>query len=59
MSSRPEAIDSRLVLRIYSAAALPLGIVSYMWPLILPGSALAPAWIVRMRLSAAVIIALG
>jgi signal transduction histidine kinase len=59
MSSRPEAIDSRLVLRIYSAAALPLGIVSYMWPLILPDSALAPAWIVRTRLSAAVVVALG
>ena len=59
MSSRPEAIDSRLVLRIYSAAALPLGIVSYMWPLILPGSALAPAWIVQTRLSAAVVVALG
>ena len=57
--SRPEAIDSRLVFRIYAAAALPLGIVSYMWPLILPDSASVPSWIVRTRLSAAVVVALG
>jgi signal transduction histidine kinase len=59
MSSRPEAIDSRLVFHVYSAAALPLGIVSYMWPLILPDSASVPSWIVRTRLSAAVVVALG
>ena len=59
MSSRPEAIDSRLVFRVYAAAALPLGIVSYMWPLILPDSESVPSWIVRTRLSAAVVVALG
>jgi len=57
--SRPEAIDSRLVFRVYAAAALPLGIVSYMWPLILPGSESVSSWMVRTRLSAAVVVALG
>jgi signal transduction histidine kinase len=57
--SRPEAIDSRLVFRVYAAVALPLGILSYMWPLILPDSEFVPSWIVRTRLSAAVVVALG
>jgi signal transduction histidine kinase len=56
---RPEAIDSRLVFHVYAAVALPLGIVAYMWPLIIPVSAHSPAWIVRERLAAAVIVALG
>jgi signal transduction histidine kinase len=59
MSSRPEAIDSRLVFRVYAAAALPLGIVTYMWPLLVPGSELSAPWIVRARLSAAVLVGLG
>jgi signal transduction histidine kinase len=56
---RPEAIDSRLVLNIYAAAALPLGIVTYMWPLLPPPHLAAPPSIVRMRITAAVITALG
>ena len=59
MSSRPEAIDSRLVLHVYSAAALPLGIISYSWPLIVPGAFPALDSNVRLRLAAAVLTALG
>ena len=59
MSSRPEAIDSRLVLHVYSAAALPLGIISYSWPLIVPGTFPALDSNVRLRLAAAVLTALG
>jgi signal transduction histidine kinase len=59
MSPRPEAIDSRLVFRIYAAAALPLGITTYMWPLLVPDSVVSAPWIVRARLSAAVLVALG
>ena len=59
MSSRPEAIDSRLVFHVYSAAALPLGIVSYMWPLLLPESFPTQEAIVRVRVAAAVLTALG
>jgi signal transduction histidine kinase len=55
---RPEAIDSRLVFRIYASCALPLGIVSYMWPFILPIRN-APASVVRLRVLGAVITALG
>ena len=54
---RPEAIDSRLVFRIYAATALPLGIVTYMWPLIVPQ--LPPASVVRLRVFASVVTALG
>jgi signal transduction histidine kinase len=56
---RPGAIDSRLVLHVYAAAALPLGIVTYLWPLLPPLSQSTPTWIVRMRVTAAVITALG
>lgn len=59
MSSRPEAIDSRLVLHIYSAAVLPLGIVSYMWPLVLPETFPSQDAIVKVRVGAAVVTALG
>ena len=59
MSSRPEAIDSRLVLHVYSAAALPLGIITYSWPLIVPGAFPALDSNVRLRLAAAVLTALG
>jgi signal transduction histidine kinase len=59
MSSRPEAIDSRLVLRVYAAAALPFGIVSYMWPLVLPQVFPTQEAIVRVRVAAAVVTALG
>src|SRR5262245_1262581 len=58
-SARPEAIDSRLVFRIYAAVALPLGIVTYMWPLLPPPHLASPPWVVRMRVAAAVITALG
>src|SRR4029453_16038013 len=54
---RPEAIDSRLVFRIYAAAALPLGIVTYMWPLFV--HQLPPASVVRLRVFASVVTALG
>jgi signal transduction histidine kinase len=57
--SRPGAIDSRLVFRIYAAAALPIGIVTYMWPLLVPGPEVTPAWIVRLRVTAAFVTALG
>ena len=56
---RPEAIDSRLVFRIYAAVALPLGIVTYLWPLLPAPHLAAPAWVVRIRVAAAVITALG
>src|SRR5688500_14192894 len=56
---RPGAIDSSLVFHVYAAAALPLGIVTYMWPLLSPLYQNPPAWIVRMRVTAAVITALG
>jgi signal transduction histidine kinase len=59
MPPRPEAIDSRLVFRVYAAAALPLGIITYMGPLILPDSEFSAPWIVRARLGAAVVVALG
>ena len=59
MSSRPEAIDSRLVLHVYSAAILPLGIVSYMWPLVLPETFPTQEAVVRVRVAAAVVTALG
>jgi signal transduction histidine kinase len=55
---RPEAIDSRLVFRIYASSALPLGIVTYMWPFILPIQN-SPASVVRLRVLGAVITALG
>jgi signal transduction histidine kinase len=56
---RPGAIDSGLVFHVYAAAALPLGIVTYMWPLIVPMSQPSAAWVVRMRLCAAVLTGLG
>ena len=56
---RPEAIDSRLVFHVYSAAALPLGLVTYLWPLLPALYRPAPAWVVQMRVTAAVITALG
>ena len=56
---RPEAIDSRLVFRIYAAVALPLGIVTYLWPLLPPPHLPAPPAVVRMRITAAVVTALG
>jgi signal transduction histidine kinase len=56
---RPEAIDSRLVFRIYSSAALPLGIVTYVWPLLPALHLPAPAWVVRTRVTASVVTALG
>src|SRR5262245_57182106 len=56
---RPEAIDSRLVFRVYSATALPLGIVTYVWPLLPPPHLPAPPSIVRMRITASVVTALG
>ena len=59
MSSRPEAIDSRLVLHVYSAVILPLGIVSYMWPLVLPETFPTQEAVVRVRVGAAVVTALG
>ena len=59
MSSRPEAIDSRLVLHVYSAAILPLGIVSYMWPLVLPETFPTQEAVVKVRVVAAVVTALG
>ena len=59
MSSRPEAIDSRLVLHVYSAAILPLGIVSYMWPLVLPETFPTQEAVGKVRVAAAVVTALG
>src|SRR5215218_9627267 len=59
MSPHPEAIDSRLVFRVYAAAVLPLGIVSYMWPLVLPDSIPSQEWVVRVRVAAAVVTGLG
>jgi signal transduction histidine kinase len=56
---RPEAIDSRLVFHVYSAAALPLGIVTYMWPLLPPFYVTTPPGVVKMRVTASVITALG
>ena len=56
---RPEAIDSRLVFRVYAAAALPLGIVTYMWPLLPPMHGPNAPWVVRLRITAAVITAFG
>jgi signal transduction histidine kinase len=56
---RPEAIDSRLVFRVYAAAALPLGIVTYLWPLLPPMHGASPSWVVRLRITAAVITAFG
>ena len=58
-AARPEAINSRLVFHVYAAAALPLGIVTYLWPLLPPLNQSTPNWIVRMRVTAAVITALG
>jgi signal transduction histidine kinase len=55
---RPEAIDSRLVFRIYASSAVPLGIVTYMWPFILPIQN-SPASVVRLRVLGSVITALG
>ena len=56
-AARPGAIDSRLVFHVYGAAALPLGIVTYLWPLLPPLDQSTPVWIVRMRVTAAVIAA--
>ena len=55
---RPEAIDSRLVFRIYASCALPFGSVTYLWPFILPIRD-SPASVVRLRVLGAVITALG
>ena len=52
-AARPGAIDSRLVFHVYAAAALPIGIVTYLWPLLPPLNQSTPAWIVRMRVTAA------
>jgi signal transduction histidine kinase len=59
MPSRPEAIDSRLVFRIYAAAALPLGIAAFSWPLLVPEVAPTYDSIVPVRLAASVVTALG
>jgi signal transduction histidine kinase len=56
---RPAAIDSGLVFHIYAAVALPLGLVTYMWPLIVPMAEASAAWVVRARLCAAVLAGLG
>ena len=56
---RPEAIDSRLVFRVYAATALPFGIVTYLWPLIVPIHQGSPASIVRLRVMGSVVTALG
>jgi signal transduction histidine kinase len=31
---RPEAIDSRLVFHVYACAAIPLGVLAFLWPLL-------------------------
>ncbi len=55
-AARPEAINSRLVFHVYGATALPLGIVTYLWPLLPPLNQSTPVWIVRMRVTAADIL---
>lgn len=59
MTPRPEAIDSRLVFRIYAAITLPLGIVVYMWPLLVPDTLPTLSVLVPLRLAAAMVTALG
>ena len=56
---RPEAIDSRLVFHVYAAAALPVGIVAYLWPLLPFFHVPTAPWVVKMRVTAAVVTALG
>ena len=53
-ASRPEAIDSRLVLHLYACLAIPAGIVGYMWPILI--GAKTPA---EMRIATAAIAAVG
>jgi signal transduction histidine kinase len=56
---RPEAIDSRLVFHVYAAAALPVGIVAYMWPMLPPFHVATAPWVVKLRITASIITALG
>ena len=57
-ASRPEAIDSRLVLHIYACVTIPAGIVGYMWPALV-GMTDTPAWLANARVGAAAVAAVG
>ena len=57
-ASRPEAIDSRLVLHIYACVTIPAGIVGYMWP-VLVGMTDTSAWLANARVAAAAVAAVG
>ena len=52
--SRPEAIDSRLVLHIYACIAIPSGIVGYMWSMLIGARTTAD-----LRILAAAVAAVG
>ena len=56
---RPEAIDSHLVFLIYACAALPAGLLAYMWPLIVPVEAGSLLSLAITRIVAATVVAAG
>ena len=56
---RPEAIDSRLVLRAYACIALPAGISVYLWPLLVSMERDAVLWFAPARIAAAGVAAAG
>jgi signal transduction histidine kinase len=57
-ASRPEAIDSRLVLHLYACVTIPAGLVGYMWP-VLVGMTDTSAWLANGRVAAAAVAAVG
>ena len=57
-ASRPEAIDSRLVLHIYACVTIPAGLVGYMWP-VLVGMTDTSGWLANGRVAAAAVAAVG
>jgi signal transduction histidine kinase len=56
-ASRPEAIDSRLVLHIYACVTIPVGLVGYMWPAVVGMD--PSAWLANVRVGAAAVAAVG
>ena len=56
--SRPEAIDSRRVFRIYACVTIPVGIIGYAWPA-LTGMINPSTWLPGARVAAAAVAAVG
>jgi signal transduction histidine kinase len=56
---RPEAIDTRLVFRLYAAITIPAGIIGYAWPALTAASTDSPAWLRSTHVVAGGVAALG